>query len=430
MTNPAYTPFSGRLETNDVGWFMRNTTHVRFCSPGSTVVWSSKSSRDSLTISWDPESGNAHARSSEQSYTKASERGDHAFYVETARFAHQMLAQRAMLHPSRFGLTQKRVTNLQRSQPPSTLIKPGDQWSAAAAFLRNSGMIPEQEREWGVGWFTPDAHPDEFGTLFLYPTVAFASAGERIVWRLGVTGFSRVVVGEAEWNDEPQVRELCSAVRGYHSDYYVGQAVLQGTASGVRLARRRQEREHAATLAATAFSTDFHRLNVDGIRKTCLRVWKYVTAQETDSSREYVHDLYAIVTDGERIFFHLVPSTTPVAVKFTFWAAGESVRWDESRALWRPSNTNEIGSGTPNWTARYAAALAESVAEQRFGSTIMVKREGSRVDFFVTHEPNTILRYGPAFDIPANAETRVLSAPQAPNENLAVTGFHAPTDVH
>lgn len=106
------------------------------------------------------------------------------------------LAQLARNHPADHGLVPAGIPSRQAHLRFSPVLS-----SAAYATVDRDLAVPASETTDASGWFSPDADPQEFGTLFAYPRHPAHSHADAIIWQVGQVGVGDSPLASAHSRD-------------------------------------------------------------------------------------------------------------------------------------------------------------------------------------------------------------------------------------
>lgn len=196
-----------------------------------TGGWTVEPQEDALMIHWDPDEGRTTVSGMPESgdVTEVFRFSGLLAQTGTRAAIMQTLAQRERNHPRKWGLVRAGLPPHQGQLGYST-------------HLAGSFDIPTDEKGHGYGWFSPDADPQEFGTLFTYPhaLIGETTADETVEWRIGQVGIANSVLATALWSDNGSCATLMSRVRENDLAANLVMTALTADPTEMRSAARRQ----------------------------------------------------------------------------------------------------------------------------------------------------------------------------------------------
>lgn len=371
-------------------WFTMNPTYIM---PDADVPnsshWSVDSAHGAIRIQWDATESTIRVDGFPSHVSSSADLMEFAgltHHAVAASAAHRSLAQRELHHPLKYGLMQRPLSQANQDQPDVI-------WNPAP-----NRVAPERESECGMGWFAPDANPEKFGTLFVYPKEKTNGIDtETTTWCLGQIGRAREELDAAAWNDREAVEGLYQQVLDDNSEYHLTIASLGDSEGRLRQQKRLQEERQAIIAARAAFSRQRDRIRPRLVQGAVMAAftampnsWKYDLCNES----LYFHDEFIFSLKSPRVFgYGTQPTPMNVACRMSFSPAARSVIPRVRNNA--PANPPIL---PPDHFDEYAAGLSKILDIRKLGIVLRTYDNGI-VSFYVTKNKALFVEYAAAFGI-------------------------------
>lgn len=375
-------------------WFTNNPTYITLENGISgSVIWSTESGPDAIRIFWDATRGVAladgisvSARTQTEMQTLASLAG----HSHLAIGAHRSLAQRELHHPMKFGLVRKPLPQINHNDPDNVWI---------GALGRD--IAPEREIADGMGWFAPDADPEDFGTLFIYSGEQTGDPeNSSVVWRLGQIGQPRRALATAKWDDATETEAIYRQVLDDNSDYYLTIATLDDSDGRLRELRKKQNKRKAILLAREAFARPKDRIRprlVEDAEHRAFALMGETWADELKSVHGYARETLNETLDAYEVFdYNKRPKPANIAREIRFVPFAKSSYW------WRRQNAAPSAALSADHFDEYAKLLAAELAPRALGTVLRTVDTDVTV-FYVVRNTELFLAHRAVVGVPESA---------------------------
>lgn len=305
-------------------------------------------------------------------------------YLQAVAYAHQAWEN----HPSRHGLVG--WGPWKEFIPYQTPLRLHD-WAIPASSV----LVPSSSyyvgAHAGVGWFLPDADPDELHQPYLAPVIAGESGDVcEMQWVAAITG-SCGTLGVARWDDGDAVSSL---IRALSDPARIEAAVVESALIETEMeqnARRRHERSISEIKCSRDFAFAHAEVPSPLIEAALIPAWTSWRAMKGIRERYPTRHIFGFPMSLPNSLLGATSELKSTAIAYFV---------DLRMSHWDADHTGALAS--------FGSYLALVTQEKELGSVVTVSLPATnanpaRTQLFITRRPDLFTRYAAVLDIPSDA---------------------------